>query len=155
MARSYFFTAPARALSKPPVRFTMARMFFRSMTLRSSSGGSGYSRSAEKETPFWECLEPERWVWMSMTGNLERATMVSGTRRMLFGAYAEISKGLRSGFASSADIGDLKIPGFAATPASRPILYNQARRSITFVSFNHGSQESVNRRTVRHSFRAE
>src|SRR5450755_4721705 len=69
---------------------------------------------------------------MSMTGNLERVTVVSGTCSMLFGSYSEISRGLRSGLASSGEADGAKIPGFTAAPASKPMLYNQPRRSIMF-----------------------
>src|SRR5258705_2918511 len=67
-----------------------------------------------------------------MTGNLERTTLVSDTCSMLFGWYAEISRGLRAGLSSSGEADGKNIPGFSATPASKPRLYNQSRRSIMF-----------------------
>src|ERR1700736_3816169 len=95
------------------------------------------------------------WVWMSMTGNLDRATIVSCTRNMLFGAYSEISKGLRCGIASSAEPETLSSSGFAATPASKPIVYSHLRRSIMLFSPTYEIVKCKSSRTTRRRKRSQ
>jgi pimeloyl-ACP methyl ester carboxylesterase len=75
----------ARPAPVPPVRFTIIRTFFLSMTAISSSGLARKFISSPRETPPPLVFAHDRWVCMSMAGKRDRATFVSGTWSMLFG----------------------------------------------------------------------
>src|SRR6187397_1000220 len=84
-----------------PVRFTMIRMFLRSMIGKTVSGAARNSTFSPMPTPFTDFDRNDRCVWTSITGKRPRETLVSGTCNMLFGWNSE-----RSSFIFPAPSGD-------------------------------------------------
>ena len=84
-----YWMVSSRAGPQPPVRFTIMRIFLRSMTGRISSGLALFTMVGV----FTSVSTQVRCVWTSMTGYRERGTMVSRTCSILLGWKSVIATG--------------------------------------------------------------